>query len=230
MADAHCRKRIVLQCLLVGCVACDIPMYIAFLLTGDYTAITYSFHKFNTALLFAAYSMTIYDWSAVLYDIKEIDHRPLFFRRNSLIGITVVMFSISLANFIALYVANTVDSYTKSPLYVANIFLQAVSALFLTGMMLSSGVRLSIRIRGVAGELRIGAGGAVDTDTGDTGSIRGLQSAVHRLNSVMLVCFSCILMQVCAMLCCAMLCYAVLCYAVLCCVELCCVVLLCGVV
>ena len=30
----------------------------------------------------------------------------------------------------------------------------------------------------------------------DTSSVRGLQSAVNRLNSVMFVCFSCILVQV----------------------------------
>ena len=145
LSDAHCRKRILLQCLLVGAVACDIPMYIAFVITGNYTLVTYSFHKFNSALLFAAYSMTIYDWSAVLYDIKEIDHRPLFFRRNSLIVFTALMFLTSLVNFVYMYTTSGVNSYINSPIYVANIFLQVIVALFLTGMMLSAGVRLSVR-------------------------------------------------------------------------------------
>lgn len=145
MSDNHCRKRIILQSLLVASVACDLPMYIAFVLTGDYTLVTYSFHKFSSALLFSAYSMTIYDWSAVLYDIKEIDHRPLFFRRNSLIGVTVLMFLISAVNFVYMYTTSGVNSYINSPLYVTNIFLQVVAGLFLTGMMLSAGVRLSIR-------------------------------------------------------------------------------------
>lgn len=143
--DSSCRKRIVLQLLLVVSVACDLPMYVSFVATGDYTIVSYSFHKFNSALLFAAYSMTIYDWSAVLYDIKEIDHRPLFFRRNSLIAITVLMFISSAVNFVYMYTTSGVDSYINSPLYVVNIFLQVASGMFLTGMMLSAGVRLSVR-------------------------------------------------------------------------------------
>ena len=193
LTDSYWRKRIVLQLLLIASISCDLPMYIAFVATGDYTLVSYSFHKFNSALLFAAYSMTIYDWSAVLYDIKEIDHRPLFFRRNSLIAITVLMFVTSAVNFVYMYTTSGVDSYINSPFYVANIFLQVVSALFLTGMMLSAGVRLSMRIRGVCGELREG----MTTLDKDTSSVRGLQSAVNRLNSVMFVCFSCILVQVC---------------------------------
>lgn len=190
LTDSYWRKRIVLQLLLIASISCDLPMYIAFVATGDYTLVSYSFHKFNSALLFAAYSMTIYDWSAVLYDIKEIDHRPLFFRRNSLIAITVLMFGTSAVNFVYMYTTSGVDSYINSPFYVVNIFLQVVSALFLTGMMLSAGVRLSVRIRGVCGELQEGM------TTMDTSSVRGLQSAVNRLNSVMFVCFSCILVQV----------------------------------
>lgn len=89
--------------------------------------------------------MTIYDWSAVLYDIKEIDHRPLFFRRNSLIAITVLMFACSAVNFVYIYMTTGINSYINSPLYVVNIFLQVVAGLFLTGMMLSAGIRLSVR-------------------------------------------------------------------------------------
>jgi hypothetical protein len=177
-------------------VASDIPMYMAFTLTGDYTLVTYSFHKFSSPCLFAAYSMTIYDWSSVLYDIKEIDHRPLFFRRNSLIFITVVMVLMNLLNFIYMLTTTSVDSYINSPLYVANIFLNVIAALFITGMMLSAGLRLSVRIKGVCGEL----GDAISMPPAyviaQTNSVKGLQSAVNRLNSVMLVCFTCILIQV----------------------------------
>lgn len=59
-------------------------------------------------------------------------------------------------------------------------------------LLVAPDISSACRIRGVCGELREG----MTTLDKDTSSVRGLQSAVNRLNSVMFVCFSCILVQV----------------------------------
>jgi hypothetical protein len=198
MNEASCRKRILFHLLLASAVAVDIPMYVSFVVLGDYSVVTYSFHKFESALLFMAYSVTIFDWTAVLRDIGEIELRPLFFRRNFLIGVNVLMVVMSTINFVVMHALKDLDSYLNSPVYIAGIWLQIVAAFLLTGMMLSSGIRLSVRIRGVCGELGVGLTGnkAQMALYPETRHARGLQAAVRRLNNVMLVCFVCVGVQV----------------------------------
>jgi hypothetical protein len=98
--------------------------------------------------------MVISDWSNVLYDIHEITQRPLIFNRSILVLINLVFTLISLTNFIYCNVTTDLDQFTKSPIYIAMIIIQIVTELFLTTMMLTSGVQLLRRIRGVTGILR----------------------------------------------------------------------------
>jgi hypothetical protein len=128
-------------------------MYISFIFIDYYGDFTYSFHKLEPAFLLGAYSMTISDWGSVLYDIQELKHTPLIFRRGALIFINVVFAAICISNFVSVLVLKDLDDFTKSPLYIAMIVLQIVTELFLTIMMLSAGLRLSRRIRGVTGML-----------------------------------------------------------------------------
>jgi hypothetical protein len=194
--DPACAKSVIFHIILIAAVAVDIPMYISLLLTNEYSLVTYSFHKFSSALLFVGYSLTIYDWSNVLYDIREIDHKPLFFRRNTLILINVFMITMSVANFIYMYTCRSLDGYLKSPLYVALIFIQITAAFLLTGLMLSAGIRLSVRIQGASKELSSTNIFPQSSKVAIKTPNRGLQSAVNRLTGVMLVCFVCITIQV----------------------------------
>jgi hypothetical protein len=147
------RKRILLHIMLFFAVAVDIPMYISFILIDYYGMITYSFHKLEPAFLLGAFSMTISDWGSVLYDIQEMKHTPLIFRRGALIVINIVFSAICISNFIYVNISSDLDKFTKSPLYIAMIVLQITTELFLSIMMLSAGLRLSRRIRGVSGML-----------------------------------------------------------------------------
>jgi hypothetical protein len=148
------RKKIVFHVLLILSVLVEIPMYVTFILVNKYVLFTYSFHKLQSTLLLSAYSMTIYDWSNVLYDIQEIQQKPYLFNKTLLIGINIIFFIISLSNFIYCNVVTNIDSFTKSPIYITMIFLQISAELFLTSLMLFSGIQLSRRIHGVTGILR----------------------------------------------------------------------------
>jgi hypothetical protein len=128
-------------------------MYISFISIGTYSLLTYSFHKLEPALLLGAYSMTISDWSSVLYDIQEMGHRPFLFRRGALIVINIIFASCSIATFIYCNAASDIDEFTHSPLYIVMIIMQIVTELTLTTMMLSAGIRLLRRIKGVTGIL-----------------------------------------------------------------------------
>jgi hypothetical protein len=129
-------------------------MYLSFILFNHYTLLTYSFHKLQSTCLLGAYSMIISDWSNVLYDIHEITQKPLVFHRSILLLINVIFALTSFANFIYCNVVTDIDSFTRSPIYIAMIIIQIVTELFLTTMMLTSGIQLLRRIHGVTGILR----------------------------------------------------------------------------
>ena len=219
------RKRILLHILLIFAVAVDIPMYISFIVIEYYGTWTYSFHKLEPAFLLGAYSMTISDWGSVLYDIQEMKHAPLIFRRNALIVINVLFSTICVSNFIAVNILSDMDSFTKSPLYITMIYLQIVTELTLTAMMLNAGLRLSRRIRGVSGLLNSAASigntlqtsllssrpllagqtaGAVTGSSHSAGSgvimrpsgSMGFEAALNKLIGVMATCVCCISIQV----------------------------------
>ena len=199
MSETACRRSVLFHFILCASVGVDIPMYVSLTLIDDYSLVTYSFHKFSNAFLFVAYSLTIYDWSSVLCDIREIHQMPLFFRKNTLVLINIFMLVMSAVNFVYMYTCNNLDDYLTSPLYITQIFVQIVAALLLTGMMLSAGIRLSIRIQGASKELSSSSGVTKD---GASRTLmmkppnRGLRSAVNRLNAVMCICFFCITIQV----------------------------------
>jgi hypothetical protein len=128
-------------------------MYIGFLLLGEYTLATYSFHKFQSAFLFAALSVTISDWAAVLHDIHEYPLHSFLFRRATLITISVVYFMISLVNFVFCFSIPDLDTYINSPIYLCAVFLQISMNFLLTGFMLHAGLKLHGRIYGAVGNL-----------------------------------------------------------------------------
>jgi hypothetical protein len=70
--------------------AVDMPMYVTFIMKGQYTLTSYSFHKFESASLFAAFSITLSDWAGVLYEIQEYQLFPFLLRWFTLVGINVV--------------------------------------------------------------------------------------------------------------------------------------------
>jgi hypothetical protein len=148
------RKKIIFYLLLIFSILVDIPMYITFIIYNKYILFTYSFHKLQSTLLLSAYSMTIYDWSNVLYDIHEIQFKPYILNKTLLIIINIIFILISLSNFIYCNVVTNIDSFTRSPIYITMIFLQISVELFLICLMLFSGIQLSRRIYGVTGILR----------------------------------------------------------------------------
>ena len=78
---------------------CDLPMYVSFYLIHKYDLYTFSFHKFKSAALFGAYSLTISDWNSVLFEIQEETRLPFLCRNGSLIATNIVLTVISLLKF-----------------------------------------------------------------------------------------------------------------------------------
>ena len=74
-------------------------MYISFIVIGDYSLITYSFHKIECADLFGAFSITIHDWTTVLYAIHEDTQFESRLKSLLLIGINLLFMIISVVNF-----------------------------------------------------------------------------------------------------------------------------------
>lgn len=147
------RKKFAFHILLLFATCSDIPLYISFYVVQDYALITYSFHKFANAFLFAALSVTISDWAAVLHDIHEYSNYPWIFGKAGLFTINGVYFCISFVNFVLCYSSETLEDYTNSPIYVVTIFLQISMAILLTCLMLHAGLKLYNRIQGAAGNL-----------------------------------------------------------------------------
>jgi hypothetical protein len=185
-------------CLLLA-TGVDIPLYITFISQHKYTLTTYSFHKFSSALLFSAFSITISDWSAVLYDINEYELQPFLLRKATLVVINVLYALVSITNFIVCYTLDNFDSYTNSSMYILGIFFQISVSLILTLFMLSAGLKLAWRIHGVSGgrddlsaPRNQARGLALTTDK----QIQQFSSALWNLNVVMATCAFCIVLQV----------------------------------
>jgi hypothetical protein len=144
------RKKLIFHLLLVAATASDLPMYCTFVLNNDYSLVSYSFHKLETAFLFSALSITISDWSSVLYNMKEYQRLPFLLRRVTLLSINLVYSAIALINFLFCYAAKDLEVYLDSPIYITALFFQIFISFVLTFFMLSAGIKLSWRIRLVA--------------------------------------------------------------------------------
>lgn len=144
-------KKLVFHIFLILAAVMDLPMYCEFVINQRYTLTTYSFHKFESAFLFAALSITISDWGKVLYSIQEYNLYPFLFRRATLVSINLIYWLISIINFIFCYTLDDFDSYTSSALYTICIFFQVSVSVVLIVLMLSAGLKLAWRIHGVSG-------------------------------------------------------------------------------
>ena len=129
----------------------DIPMYVGFVLTGNYMIITYCFHKFESFSLFFAYSITIYDWSTLLHDINEDTLFRYLARGATLVIINVVYFTICSLQVFSLFAAGNLASYVLGVIYDIGIYAQILASLSITTVFLSAGLKLWYRIKGVAG-------------------------------------------------------------------------------
>ncbi|RYH02047.1 hypothetical protein EON65_48090, partial [archaeon] len=116
--DAHTfssfafRKKLAFHILLILTTSTDLPLYISFFVIQNYSLVTYSFHKLSSAFLFAALSITISDWAAVLHDIHEYKNYPWIFRRSGLFIVNAIYSCISFINFILCYCSSSLDDYT----------------------------------------------------------------------------------------------------------------------
>ena len=127
-------------------------MYIEFIYSSNYTLLTYSFHKLEALFIFIAFSISIHDWTSVLYDINEYSLYPFIFRKFSLVLINTIYASISITSFIFCFTLSDFATYTNSTIYILGIYFQITVSLLLTLFMLSAGLRLSWRIHGVRGD------------------------------------------------------------------------------
>jgi hypothetical protein len=201
--SAAYRKKFVFHLLLLFATLVDLPMYGEFVHEQKYTLTSYSFHKFSSSFLFAAFSLTISDWAAVLYDINEYEFYPFLLRKATLVCINFLYALISIINFVFCYTLNDFDSYTNSTLYIMGIFFQISVSLILTLFMLSSGLQLAWRIHGVSGarnDLSAPGGGPTSffqsqAITNDK-QLQQFTSALWNLNVVMSTCAVCIILQV----------------------------------
>lgn len=134
--------------------------------------IAYSFHKLSSAFFFAGLSITISDWSSVLYDINEFKLFPFLLRKWTLLTINLFYFIISLTNFICCYALKDLDNYTANPIYVVGIFFQISASILLTGIMLHAGLKLYSRISGAAGNLDSSYHGTLSSRTPNSRSTK----------------------------------------------------------
>lgn len=183
-------------------------MYLGFIAYNEYLLVLYAFHKFESAALFAAYSITIYDWSYVLRDIEKDSIYPFmtrkvstvyFFGDKSLISLNVVYFSISLTNFIYICASDNLTAYLNSYVYVVGIFVQISAAFLLISAMLHAGIRLYVRIRGVTGSLDTnrfaGPNLTRSLSTTHPGVSTEFRMALRSLILVMATCSVCVFIQ-----------------------------------
>jgi hypothetical protein len=147
---AQYQKKLFVHILLLFTILVDLPMYIGFIIVGRYNEYAYAFHKFEAALLFMAYSVTIADWSALLYDIREDSFANFVLRRNTLIVINVLYTAISIANFVVCCVMGDLPTFTSSWIYIVGVLFQIFVSFSITTTMLYAGIKLSQRIRGVS--------------------------------------------------------------------------------
>ncbi len=144
-------KRVLFHILLLASVMTDLPMYVSFIRSNCYEVRTYAYHKLESTFQFAAYSITISDWTSVLYILKEESSFPFLFKKTTLIVINVVVSTISVLNFLSLYQrGQSLDNYVEDPIYTIGIVSQFVSGIMLTCVMLHGGLKLSSRLRGAS--------------------------------------------------------------------------------
>lgn len=148
------KKKMIFHILLLLTSACDLPLYIGFILYGDYRLYLYSFHKVESAFFFAAFSITVYDWGTVLYDIREYQKYPFILRRGVIVLLNIVYMTVSFMNFFICFAGGgSMDAFLDSPEYLVGVFVQITISFVLTCAMLGAGLKLSWRIRGAAGGL-----------------------------------------------------------------------------
>ena len=121
-------KRFLFHMLLLLSSATDLPMYVSFIMEGRYEPHTYRFHKLEPAFQFAAYSITISDWTSVLYVLKEESAYPFLIKKGSLVTLNVIVSTVCVLNFIALGTGG-MDAYVENPVYTVGTVCQ-----FLAGM------------------------------------------------------------------------------------------------
>jgi hypothetical protein len=147
------RKKLLLHVLLFMATATDLPMYVSFIVVGEYSVGTYAFHKWECAYIFTAYSITITDWSAVLYEINEDSHTPFLLKRGIVWFVTISVIAIALLNFVFCLAMNNLNTYTQTPIYIMGIVVQMGASFLLTCVMLQGGIKLAWRIRGASGHV-----------------------------------------------------------------------------
>jgi hypothetical protein len=140
------KRNLFYVCLLLAALT-DIPMYAGFIVYRGYNMTMYSFHKLQAAFLFSAYSITISDWTTVLFEIKEDSFMPFLLRKVSLIFLNLMFASISVINFIYCYVTSNLQDFLNSVVYEMDLLFMILTPLILTVIMLRSGIKLSLRIQ-----------------------------------------------------------------------------------
>jgi hypothetical protein len=126
-------------------------MYVTFLQYGAYGIKTYAFHKLECAFVFAAYSITISDWTSVLHILKEESTLPFLFKRWTLVLVNLFVITVCIIEFVECWMATSLMGFVNRPIYTIGLATQFVAGLMLTGVMLHGGLKLSRRIRGASG-------------------------------------------------------------------------------
>jgi hypothetical protein len=155
----------------------ELPLYIWFIVDGDYNLDAFSWHKFQSTFLFLALSITISDWSSVLYDIREYQIYTFLFHKWTLIFLNFLYFLISTVNFIFCYWTADLGEYSNSPVYLIGLFFQICMSMLVTFLMLHAGLKLYGRIQGAAGKMGEG------NSTSNSGSQRDSHSHNNNNNS-----------------------------------------------
>lgn len=174
-------------------------MYIGFIWKDRYILPLYAFHKFQVALLFSAYSITISDWINVLYDIREDIFRYFQIRRATLLATNVVLIITSFINFIYCFIARNLDEYLDSWIYLLGLIIQIVATFVVNILMLSAGLKLAHRIQGVTGNSSSRFSTPKPRNrvfSCDETVCLEFQSALRCVNVVMITCTCCIFSQV----------------------------------
>lgn len=152
--SAAWRKKLALHVLLLLATLTDLPMYGSFVVIGNYNVVTYAFHKFECAFVFAAYSITITDWVFMLHEINEDSRVPFLLKRGIVWTINLLVMIIAVLNFAICLAMNNLDTYTQTPIYIVGVVTQLCASLLLTCVMLQGGIKLAWRIRGASGRER----------------------------------------------------------------------------
>jgi hypothetical protein len=185
-ASQQFRKHFLYFLLLFASV-CDIPLFVSFFRKGDYSVASYSFHKFEAAAIFGAYSLVISDWSRVLFKIREGSYMPFVFRRITLGCINAVLTTISIVNFGYCYSTANLESYASSNIYIVGLFIQIIAPFLLTFMMLHAGLKLYLRVYGASKK---------PNNTTSNNESKEFQTALLRLIVIMLSIGAVIFVQV----------------------------------